>query len=130
MIIEFNKGWLQLLFLLLRIHVLNRSGFWMGSTMPAGMQAPLLIKSRPFQLPVCMQAVKRQCAKKMSHVHLCEQVGARGQDEQGAIFVSSLKRSSVDVSKLRVGKGSTGMHNPEARNIACHSALSLSAINN
>lgn len=36
------------------------------------------------------------------------QVGARGQDEQGAIFVSSLKRSSVDVSKLRVGKGSTG----------------------
>ncbi|CAL8468805.1 g8346 [Coccomyxa elongata] len=38
----------------------------------------------------------------------CQLVGARGQDEQGAIFVSSLKRSSVDVSKLRVGKGSTG----------------------
>ena len=77
-----------------------------------------------------MQAVKRQCPKIVLHVHLCEQVGARGQDEQGAIFVSSLKRSSVDVSKLRVGKGSTGMHNPEPRNIACHSALSLSATNN
>lgn len=36
------------------------------------------------------------------------QVGARGADEQGAIFASSLKRSSVDVKKLRVGKGVTG----------------------
>ena len=38
----------------------------------------------------------------------CRLVGARGQDEQGAIFASSLKRSGVDVSGLRVGKGSTG----------------------
>jgi hypothetical protein len=38
----------------------------------------------------------------------CRLVGARGQDEQGAIFASSLKRSGVDVSRLRVGKGSTG----------------------
>ena len=37
------------------------------------------------------------------------QVGARGADEQGAIFASSLKRSSVDVKKLRVGKGVTGV---------------------
>ena len=36
------------------------------------------------------------------------QVGARGQDEQGAIFASSLKRAGVDVSRLRVGRGSTG----------------------
>ena len=36
------------------------------------------------------------------------QVGARGADEQGAIFASSLKRSSVDVKKLRVGRGITG----------------------
>ncbi len=36
------------------------------------------------------------------------QVGARGADEQGAIFASSLKRSSVDVKKLRVGRGVTG----------------------
>ncbi|EIE22244.1 Ribokinase-like protein, partial [Coccomyxa subellipsoidea C-169] len=43
----------------------------------------------------------------------CQLVGARGQDEQGAIFVSSLKRSSVDVSKLRVGKGSTGMQHSQ-----------------
>lgn len=43
------------------------------------------------------------------------QVGARGADEQGAIFASSLKRSSVDVKKLRVGKGITGgacLHGP------------------
>ena len=39
------------------------------------------------------------------------QVGARGADEQGAIFASSLKRSSVDVKKLRVGKGVTGAVN-------------------
>ena len=36
------------------------------------------------------------------------QVGARGADEQGAIFASSLKRSSVDVKKLRIGRGITG----------------------
>ena len=36
------------------------------------------------------------------------QVGARGSDEQGAIFASSLKRSSVDVKRLRVGRGITG----------------------
>ena len=45
-------------------------------------------------------------------VESCErdilQVGARGADEQGAIFASSLKRSSVDVKKLRVGRGITG----------------------
>ncbi|CAK0780061.1 hypothetical protein CVIRNUC_004926 [Coccomyxa viridis] len=38
----------------------------------------------------------------------CQLVGARGADEQGAIFASSLKRSSVDVKKLRVGRGITG----------------------
>ena len=38
----------------------------------------------------------------------CRMVGARGQDEQGAIFVSSLKRAGVDTSRLRVGRGSTG----------------------
>ena len=43
-----------------------------------------------------------------SYSVITSQVGARGADEQGAIFASSLKRSSVDVKKLRVGRGVTG----------------------
>ncbi len=51
------------------------------------------------------------------------QVGARGADEQGAIFASSLKRSSVDVRKLRVGKGITGRACPTWS--SCHAFKSM-----
>ena len=36
------------------------------------------------------------------------QVGARGKDEWGAMFASSMKRSSVGISKMRVQQGPTG----------------------
>ena len=36
------------------------------------------------------------------------QVGARGKDEWGAMFASSMKRSSVGISKMRVQPGQTG----------------------
>eukprot|EP00803_Ostreobium_quekettii_P005356 evm.model.scf_604.4 EVM.evm.TU.scf_604.4 scf_604:38992-47721(+) len=38
----------------------------------------------------------------------CHLVGARGQDEWGVMFASSLKRALVNTDKLRVEKGSTG----------------------
>lgn len=38
------------------------------------------------------------------------QVGARGNDEQGAAYEQSMLRSGVDVSGLRVHEGSTGAH--------------------
>lgn len=37
------------------------------------------------------------------------QVGARGKDEWGAMFASSMKRSSVGMSKMRVKQGPTGL---------------------
>lgn len=37
------------------------------------------------------------------------QVGARGKDEWGAMFASSMTRSSVGISKMRVKQGSTGL---------------------
>ena len=36
------------------------------------------------------------------------QVGARGKDEWGAMFASSMTRSSVGISKMRVQQGQTG----------------------
>ena len=36
------------------------------------------------------------------------QVGARGQDEWGAMFGSSMSRSGVNTSKVRIVKGATG----------------------
>ncbi|KAL3140309.1 hypothetical protein ABBQ38_004574 [Trebouxia sp. C0009 RCD-2024] len=38
----------------------------------------------------------------------CELVGARGKDEWGAMFASSMKRSAVGMSKMRVKQGQTG----------------------
>ncbi|KAK9805408.1 hypothetical protein WJX73_002177 [Symbiochloris irregularis] len=38
----------------------------------------------------------------------CALVGARGSDEWGALFASSMKRAHVDTSKVRVVKGATG----------------------
>lgn len=35
-------------------------------------------------------------------------MGARGSDEQGAVYQTSMEHSAVDVSGLRVEKGSTG----------------------
>ena len=40
------------------------------------------------------------------------QVGARGKDEWGAMFASSMKRSSVGISKMRVQQGPTGHTRP------------------
>lgn len=38
----------------------------------------------------------------------CWQVGARGYDEWGAMFASSMKRSMVGIDKMRVQQGPTG----------------------
>lgn len=35
-------------------------------------------------------------------------MGARGSDEQGAVYQTSMEHSAVDVSGLRVEQGSTG----------------------
>ena len=56
-----------------------------------------------------MQYIK-QCAAAFSTIMLlfAAQVGARGKDEWGAMFASSMKRSSVGISKMRVQQGQTG----------------------
>ena len=36
------------------------------------------------------------------------QIGARGKDEWGAMFASSMKRASVGMSKMRIQQGTTG----------------------
>ena len=38
----------------------------------------------------------------------CVQVGARGYDEWGAMFASSMKRSMVGIGKMRIQQGPTG----------------------
>lgn len=48
-------------------------------------------------------------------VHLsCVQVGARGYDEWGAMFASSMKRSMVGIGKMRIQQGPTGFTTPIA----------------
>lgn len=42
-------------------------------------------------------------------MHLrCAQVGARGYDEWGAMFASSMKRCMVGIGKMRIQQGPTG----------------------
>jgi hypothetical protein len=40
------------------------------------------------------------------------QVGARGYDEWGAMFASSMKRSMVGIGKMRIQQGPTGFTSP------------------
>ncbi len=42
----------------------------------------------------------------------CVQVGARGYDEWGAMFASSMKRSMVGIGKMRIQQGPTGFTSP------------------
>ena len=49
------------------------------------------------------------------------QVGARGKDEWGAMFASSMLRSSVGMNKMRVQQGTTGdKSNTQNSRIYCH----------
>lgn len=41
----------------------------------------------------------------------CGLIGAYGDDQQGQVFVGNMKLSGVDVSRLRMKKGTTGQVN-------------------
>ena len=71
---------------------------------------------------ICCQPctfVERSCSRCQTHLahpvpqHLVLQIGARGTDEWGAMYASSLRRSSVGTRKLRVKQGETGQPSPD-----------------
>lgn len=56
------------------------------------------------------------CKRHLTHPFpksLVLQIGARGTDEWGAMYASSLRRSSVGTQKLRVKQGETGQLLPD-----------------